>query len=141
MRAVKDRHAPIGRYLQSGKATELQRIDSDIAEQVMLGMMRRNVLVLPIHDSFIVRSGFALLLQEQMEAAYERRFGHKLDIKTILSSFHERSDNKPLSRFEQFDAVLDRSEEERSRYTGYYQRSGDFAAKKSPEYFTRFEFQ
>jgi hypothetical protein len=121
----------------------VQRVgDSDIAESVMLAMMERNVLVLPIHDSFIVRSGFALLLQEQMEDAYEERVGAKLDIKTVLSSFGGHQDGEILSKFEQFHEVLKRqSEAEKSQYAGYYQRRRDFVAKKDREYFGRFEFQ
>lgn len=55
--AVLKRHAPIGEYFQSGIAPKMQRIDSDIAEDVMLSMRKCNILVLPIHDSFRVRRG------------------------------------------------------------------------------------
>lgn len=141
LQAVKERHAPIDEFFASGKATELQRVDSDIAEQVMLGMMERNILVLPIHDSFIVRADSALLLQEQMETAYERRFGNKLDIKTVLSSRGGGPDGQILSTFEEFREVLrGQSDDEKYQFAGYYRRRRDFVASLGGDYFSKFEF-
>lgn len=47
-------HEPISKYLGSGAGLELQRIDSDIAEHVMLKMKQQGIPVLAVHDSFIV---------------------------------------------------------------------------------------
>ena len=47
-------HEPIKRHLSSGAGLELQRLDSDIAEHVMLKMKQQGIPVLAVHDSFIV---------------------------------------------------------------------------------------
>jgi hypothetical protein len=52
--AIGRRHPQIVQYFQSGIGTEMQRADSNIAEDIMLSMARQDILVLPIHDSFVV---------------------------------------------------------------------------------------
>lgn len=49
-------HKPIKKFFFKQIGTELQRLDSDIAEFVMLKMINQHgAIVLPIHDSFICR--------------------------------------------------------------------------------------
>jgi len=49
-------HKPIKKYFFKQIGTELQRIDSDIAEFVMIKMINEHgLVVLPIHDSFLCR--------------------------------------------------------------------------------------
>ena len=50
--------------VDSGIGLELQRLDSDIAESVILAMKERGYLVLPVHDSLIVEDG----RQQELEA-------------------------------------------------------------------------
>ena len=50
-------HEPINEFFFSQSWTWLQRMDSDIAEKVMLRLLDMPLTVLPIHDSFIVRRG------------------------------------------------------------------------------------
>ena len=53
---ILDHHQPIKKYFFKQIGTELQRLDSDIAEFVMLKMFNEHgVVVLPIHDSFLCR--------------------------------------------------------------------------------------
>lgn len=56
--AVRKRHHAISDCLGSGAGVRLQRIDSDIAEDVLLAMLDQNITCLPIHDSFIVHHGY-----------------------------------------------------------------------------------
>ena len=69
---VLKRHEKIARHFSTGIGLTTQFMDSRIAEEVMLKMMHEDVLVLPIHDSFIVRLGFANWLNEEMENAFRR---------------------------------------------------------------------
>jgi hypothetical protein len=67
---VFERHKPISHLFNSGVGLDAQFIDSQIAEHVMLSMLHEEVLVLPIHDSFIVRAGYAAWLREDMKKAF-----------------------------------------------------------------------
>jgi hypothetical protein len=74
-RLVNKKHKPIKDSFQSMAGLEAQHIDSQIAEQVMLTMIDNDSIVLPIHDSFIVRIGHKGLLLEAMEKACRNIIG------------------------------------------------------------------
>lgn len=65
-----EHHQEISGWFRSGKGLWLQRIDSEIAEGVLLRMVDRSVCCLPIHDSFIVPTSHASALHEAMVEAY-----------------------------------------------------------------------
>lgn len=69
-------HEPISKYFFSGIGSELQRIDSDMAEEVMLHFASYGVPapVLPVHDSFIMHHGYERELSTAMNAAFKKRF-------------------------------------------------------------------
>lgn len=73
--AISEKHKPVAEYFGSGEGIRLQRLDSDIAEDVIMRMMDKGVPVLPIHDSFIVAEGYADDLSEIMLDAYQQRMG------------------------------------------------------------------
>lgn len=68
-------HQPISDYFHSGMGLVLQREDSELAEEVMLRMGDRGAVVLPVHDSFIVRASFEDELYEVMEEVFSKRYG------------------------------------------------------------------
>jgi hypothetical protein len=71
LKALEDKHRPIQGWLRAGRALELQRLDSIIAEKVMgyfTAAMERPVL--PVHDSFIVAKRDEYKLGETMYLAY-----------------------------------------------------------------------
>lgn len=73
---VRERHKTIAHQFGSGVGMSLQFEDSCIAESVMLGMMDGyNAVVLPVHDSFLVRSDYADALQLEMERAFTKHTG------------------------------------------------------------------
>ncbi|EDP63806.1 hypothetical protein BAL199_14262 [alpha proteobacterium BAL199] len=79
--AVRERHPQISDSLGSGAGVRLQRIDSDIAEDVLLTMLDQGITCLPIHDSFIVQFCHEKALRDAMQAAYGRQFqGWKIGI-------------------------------------------------------------
>lgn len=73
--AIIERHKPIAKFFHSGEGIRLQRLDADIAEDVILRMMDKGILALPIHDSFIVTEDHADLLADVMKDAYQRKMG------------------------------------------------------------------
>ncbi|MEM9635693.1 MAG: hypothetical protein AAGA50_30495, partial [Pseudomonadota bacterium] len=80
--ALRAKHSAISRHFNSGIGTRIQRIDSDIAETVMLTMMEEGQLVLPVHDSFIVRSSDENVerLKEVMREASAHHLNQELNL-------------------------------------------------------------
>ena len=70
--ALKDRHGAIARFFHSGAGVELQAVDADMAERVLVDLLKKNVVTLPIHDSFMVKKRHEGILRQAMDAAYER---------------------------------------------------------------------
>jgi hypothetical protein len=143
LEAVQERHAPINQYLRSGIAPKIQRIDSDIAEDVMLSMMKRNILVLPIHDSFMVRKGFVDRLNDEMRRAYRKRLGTDIDLKIDPSFLHwGPPQGVVISAFERMDAVIEEQSAEKLEggdYASYYKRKHKFLSSKTAEWFYQFD--
>lgn len=68
-------HRPISDYMYSGIGLELQRRDSDIAAGVLSYFQRKNVLVLSVHDSFLIESVREKELRSKMRKTYKAEFG------------------------------------------------------------------
>ena len=62
-------HRPIADMFNNDWGVKLQNIDSRIAMSVMSGMLRKGEVVLPIHDSFMVRASKIGWLEEEMARA------------------------------------------------------------------------
>jgi len=69
-RLLQKTHPLICDRLADGIGLHAQYIDSQVAETVMLEMLKDDIVVLPIHDSFRVRAGYAGWLSEVMKAAF-----------------------------------------------------------------------
>jgi hypothetical protein len=67
--AILAAHAPIAHQFYSSVGMRLQCQDSDVAERVMLDFIDNDLPILPIHDSFLVRTDQQDLLEERMNAA------------------------------------------------------------------------
>ncbi len=129
MEALQDKHAPIADHFNTGIGIQLQRDDSDIAETVMLQMMNQGQLVLPVHDSFIIRSGNEDLLREAMLAAYHEKTGSRIEMDTDPIWFEEitTEDDRELHEL----GIRDISENmidiiAQPEFTKYSQRRADF---------------
>ena len=81
--AILRSHAPISGSFYSGRGLQLQRIDSDIAEKVMLKFADWGYPILPIHDSFLAHNGFENTLDKVMKDAYKSIMNHEIDIKAL----------------------------------------------------------
>jgi len=64
-------HSPIADVFFSQTWGKMQRLDSDIAEGVMMALYAKDIVVLPIHDSFIVRRGFEGYLKTTMNRVFQ----------------------------------------------------------------------
>ena len=56
-------------------------LDSVIAEDVMLSLLREGIVGLPIHDSFIVRCGYELSLRTQMKSSFKKIVKANINVK------------------------------------------------------------
>ena len=74
---VLDCHSKIAEKLTDGVGLSIQLIDSQIAERVILSMLANDILVLPIHDSFIVRRGMEQDLKTTMQNVFEQATGSR----------------------------------------------------------------
>ena len=74
-------HKPIAHLFFTGIGNNLQFKDSCIAESVMRQFAKLNRMTLPIHDSFIMRQGFAGDLEEAMRRAFYDEFQSDIPIK------------------------------------------------------------
>lgn len=121
--AIRERHAPIAEFLGSGEGIRLQRLDSDIAEDVMMSMLGKNIVTLPIHDSFIVPEGNEIELRDTMIAAYKRKMGDRaIDLKRSRSLFDDLlADQEDLTGSERHRLAMERFHELKQRpgYEGY----------------------
>lgn len=79
-------HEPIADVFFTQSWGAMQRLDSDIAEQVMIELYDQDIVVLPIHDSFIVRGGFEGYLKSAMNRAYQE---HVLAVPGLKSDKQE----------------------------------------------------
>ena len=79
---VLDRHSKIASQLTEGMGLRTQLLDSQIAERVVLSMLADDILVLPIHDSFIVRLGMEQSLRATMQRVFEQATGATIKMTT-----------------------------------------------------------
>lgn len=82
--AVVARHAPVKHLFRTGYGLRLQRIDSDIAERVMLRFLQMNYPCLPVHDSFIVHHALADELEKIMSSEFRFKTGIDIGTKTAI---------------------------------------------------------
>ena len=66
------KHTPISHHFGTGVGLKLQYKDSCIAEGIMLDLDRRDIVCIPIHDSFIVQTKYEESLREAMAEQYRR---------------------------------------------------------------------
>lgn len=72
---IEEKHQAIADAFGTGIGLKLQRFESDLALQIMIELMNKNVIALPIHDSFIVRRVDKLISALTMHKLYHLKFG------------------------------------------------------------------
>jgi hypothetical protein len=96
---LEEEHPRIKKYFGSGKGIKLQYIDSQIAEQVMLNLAKDDIVCLPVHDSFIVRLGHKIYLEEEMDKVFKEIVGvqaKRAEELTIFSTTTHKEENERL---------------------------------------------
>lgn len=91
LNAIEECHKPISHYFYSGVGLTLQYEDSMLAEEIMLRMLERGAAVLPVHDSFIVRSSYKEELEEVMSQVFLERYRVESRMKAELNVLEESS--------------------------------------------------
>ena len=113
MNLLKQIHPRIFDIILKGGGQFIQNLDSQIAQEILLVLLRENITCLPIHDSFIVQYQHADRLVEVMEAVFLKQLGKRgvveitegksngeLDEDSVMSKFlkswkdHELSEKK-----------------------------------------------
>lgn len=79
---ITERHGGISEAFNNGIGLDTQFVDSIIAERVMLRMKEEGHVVLPIHDSFVVRLDYEYRLKEIMLEEFEGFVGRKIRLKS-----------------------------------------------------------
>lgn len=89
LKVFEKEHQKIAHYFHSGEGLALQYEDSILAERIMFTMMQNSgAVVLPVHDSFIVRASYQDELEEVMELVFADMYKVKPEMKakaTILT--------------------------------------------------------
>lgn len=75
--ACENRHSPIFDSLYKKNGLRLHYLDSRIAQKVMAHFLKKGVLALPVHDSFLVPERFEAELREIMLWAYREVIDRK----------------------------------------------------------------
>ena len=120
--ATLEKHQRIQNRFFTRAWTWLQRLDSDIAEMVMLKMLNEeDIPVLPLHDSFIVRTIFKDILSDVMEKSFKEVIKGEPTIDAKASLLDGVSKFYSLSDFT-FDDYL----EDQSTHSGYHQRTTEW---------------
>ncbi len=78
--ALKTKHPELYDRMTSDIGLKLQKIDSDIAETVLLWFTRLGIPCLPIHDSFIVTVADAWNLEAKLKEIFKTIVGNDIDV-------------------------------------------------------------
>lgn len=81
---IEGKHAPIADAFGTMAGLRLQRLDSDLALDIVTELKNQDVLALPIHDSFLVDRNNRFITGVCMTRIYRKRFGFNPDIKMVL---------------------------------------------------------
>ena len=95
---VYNTHKDISKYFSTGIGLKTMFIDSQIAEKILLHFLGKEIVVLPVHDSFIINSEYVNDLKETMISLFKSVVGSSTEVKTKgpLTSINFIDDNKLL---------------------------------------------
>lgn len=122
--AIAERHAPIKHLFNTGHGLRLQRLDSDLAETVMLRFFAHGHTCLPVHDSFLVHHALVEELKKTMVDVFKDMTGQTISVKHVEGAEPElAADYQPdLHSLEPSESWF----EPTGDYAGYEQRRIDW---------------
>jgi len=91
-------HEPIAQHFYTGVGLRLQRMDSDIAEKVLLHFAKKGIAILPLHDSFMMHHGYETWLEPVMRSAFEEVVGLSPKIDRKVASRRINNENKDANQ-------------------------------------------
>lgn len=89
IKALLSEHPLIAHKFFQAQWRHVQFLDGLLVDRVLSACLSENIPVLPVHDSFIVKSKDATKLYSIMNTAYERQFGFKPVITGLNSELKE----------------------------------------------------
>ena len=122
---IKKHHPPLIEFLKSEIGLKLMYLDSVIAEDIILSLLKKKILVLPIHDSFIVGRKYVGELTKQMNKSFKKilKQNPKFDIsepKWRLDFYNSLTNtNDKIDRFNKRNYEIDIGRKS-SLYLKYY---------------------
>ena len=124
---IEEKHSAISKYFYTSIGKGMQFIDSQLAEEVMLRMIDKKVVVLPVHDSFIVPYSSYSLLKETMQSVVFDRYRYEIEIDEKETELKEINNNRMRERrssesYYSATQITEEEDEERSNYKTYYRR-------------------
>ena len=109
-RLLEHTHPLICERLADGIGLHAQFIDSQVAEVVMLEMLKDDVIVLPIHDSFRVRAGYVDWLSQVMKAAFRDVAGAEVSVEADFVKDDDHYGKTETQIREDLNAIEDEAE-------------------------------
>ena len=102
------KHPVLKDRLGSSIGLETQFIDSQIAEAVMIELLKEDIVVLPIHDSFIVPAGYQQYLETAMSHFFKLRLGAdiKVEAEVVKINDHFGWDNDDVIKAQEDDLTF-----------------------------------
>ena len=110
---IKVKHSPIAKRFGSGAGIKLQYVDSVITEKLLKHFTDRGVVVLPIHDSYVVQEQYGEELRLVMEQLWREQITASGASPTAFDPvFQEQMDITPrLKQIGYYDELFDPEEE------------------------------
>lgn len=106
--SIMEFHKPIAHYFGTGAGLKLQKEDSDLAEQILLYFAERDVVCLPVHDSFLIHEEHQAELKEVMHQVFMDKYGvaPDMDITIRQASFRTMKDTESWSCYKRTNCYL-----------------------------------
>ena len=112
---VYKKYKDIAHFFGTDEGLKAQYLDSVIAEDIILSLLKEPTVVLPIHDSFLIREGHELWLREQMKESFIKFTKTQTNIKLKIDRPRKRDTFKKtdkeisqLAEFVTFDDIADK---------------------------------
>lgn len=94
MEAIRTRHEPIAKYFFTGIGIHLQYEDSILTQNILEYFTTKNILVMPIHDSYVIATQHENELRQVMIEQYRSIYGYSPQITTKFHNGEKYEQNE-----------------------------------------------
>jgi hypothetical protein len=95
----------------------------------MVEMLEKDIIVLPVHDSFIVRRGFEGYLKRSMNTAFQEVINAMPRMKQANPQVHPIRNSAVLTKEEAMNLAIQRKD----NHNGYFQREAQWKGVRGLE--------